>query len=89
VHLVIPTGGLGMNGGVGRCHRPRLETRRHPQGLGRPGLLDSYEIERRQVGDRNVGASRYASQGRRKWRGLWRNLDELVRIAEIEQRKVQ
>src|SRR5262249_823889 len=29
------------------------------------------EIERRQVGDRNVGASRYASLGRRAWRGQY------------------
>ena len=36
---------------------------------------------------RNVAASRYASQGRRKWRALWRDLDELVRVAEVEQRK--
>ena len=35
-----------------------------------PHLLPSYEVERRQVGDRNVGASRYASTGRRKWRGM-------------------
>ncbi len=34
-----------------------------------------------------MAASTYASQGRRKWRGLWANLDELVRVAEAEQRK--
>jgi len=33
------------------------------RGWGGPDLLASYEIERRQVGDRNVGASRYASVG--------------------------
>ena len=53
----------------------------------RPKLLASYEAERRPVGVRNVAASRYASQGRRKWRALWRDLDELVRVAEVEQRK--
>src|SRR6185312_12690907 len=36
------------------------------KGFGGPKLLDSYEHERRQIGDRNVGASRYASLGRRK-----------------------
>ena len=35
VHLVIPTGGLGMNTGVGDAHRPVVEARRHPAGLGR------------------------------------------------------
>jgi 2-polyprenyl-6-methoxyphenol hydroxylase-like FAD-dependent oxidoreductase len=87
VHLVIPTGGLGMNGGVGDAIDLAWKLAGTLQGWGGPGLLDSYEIERRQVGDRNIGASRYASQGRRKWRGLWRDLDELVRVAQVEQRK--
>jgi len=62
-------------------------------------LLASYEIERRQVGERNVAASRYASLGRRTWRAAYRpnirdNTPEgaetraaLIRIANIEQRK--
>ena len=62
-------------------------------------MLDSYEVERRQIGDRNVGASRYASLGRRKWRAQWRPeirertpqgkwvRENLVRVADIEQRK--
>jgi hypothetical protein len=62
-------------------------------------LLDAYEIERRQVGERNVGASRYASLGRRKWRAQYRpnirdrtpegaaTRENLVRVAEVEQRK--
>ena len=33
------------------------------------GMLASYEIERRQIGARNVEASRHASRGRRAWRG--------------------
>ena len=57
------------------------------QGWGGPKLLAAYEAERRPVGVRNVAASRYASLGRRKWRALWRDLDELVRVAEVEQRK--
>ena len=71
VHLVIPTGGLGMNTGVGDAidlsgsSPPRL------QGWGGPGLLASYEIERRQIGARNVAASRYASRGRRNWRAAY------------------
>jgi Amidase len=35
-----------------------------------PGVLDSYEIERRQAGERNVGASRDAAMGCRSWRKL-------------------
>src|SRR5262245_28621460 len=62
-------------------------------------LLPSYEIERRQIGDRNVGASRYANQGRRKWRSMWRpdigddtaegkkTRDTLAAVADVEQRK--
>jgi 2-polyprenyl-6-methoxyphenol hydroxylase-like FAD-dependent oxidoreductase len=87
VHLVIPTGGLGMNGGVGDALDLGWKLAGTLQGWGGPDLLASYEVERRQVGERNVDASRYASSGRRKWRGLWRNLDELVAVAEVEQRK--
>jgi 2-polyprenyl-6-methoxyphenol hydroxylase-like FAD-dependent oxidoreductase len=87
VHLVIPTGGLGMNSGVGDAIDLAWKLEATLRGWGGPDLLASYEIERRQVGSRNVAASRYASLGRRKWRSLWRNLDELVAVAEVEQRK--
>jgi 2-polyprenyl-6-methoxyphenol hydroxylase-like FAD-dependent oxidoreductase len=87
VHLVIPTGGLGMNSGVGDAVDLAWKLAGVLRGWGGPLLLDSYEIERRQVGSRNVAASRYASLGRRKWRSLWRNLDELVAVAKVEQRK--
>jgi 2-polyprenyl-6-methoxyphenol hydroxylase-like FAD-dependent oxidoreductase len=71
-HLVIPTGGLGMNTGVGDAIDLSWKLQATLQGWGGPNLLRSYEIERRQVGDRNVGASRYASLGRRKWRAEYR-----------------
>jgi hypothetical protein len=87
VHLVIPTGGLGMNSGVGDAIDLGWKLAATLQGWGGPNLLASYEAERRPIGARNVAASRYASLGRRKWRSLWRNLDELVRVAEVEQRK--
>ena len=87
VHLVVPTGGLGMNSGVGDAVDLAWKLAGTLRGWGGPKLLASYEIERRQIGERNVAASRYASQGRRKWRSLWRNLDELVAVAEVEQRK--
>src|SRR5262249_23475975 len=68
-------------------------------GWGGPNLLKSYEIERRQIGERNVGASRYATLGRRKWRAMWRPdirkdsdagaeaRDKLAAVADVEQRK--
>ena len=99
VHLVIPTGGLGMNSGVGDAIDLSWKLAATLQGWGGPALLDSYESERRQVGDRNVGASRYASLGRRKWHAQYRpNIREntpegaatrenLVRVASVEQPK--
>jgi len=98
-HLVIPTGGLGMNTGVGDAIDLSWKLAASLAGWGGPHLLDAYEVERRQVGDRNVGASRYASTGRRKWRAQYRREigDEtpngtaaranLAAIAEDEQRK--
>jgi len=87
VHLVIPTGGLGMNSGVGDAIDLAWKLAGTLRGWGGPKLLDAYEIERRPVGERNVAASRYASLGRRKWRSLWRNLDQLVEVARVEQPK--
>ncbi len=98
-HLVIPTGGLGMNTGVGDAIDLSWKLDAVLRGWGGPRLLDSYEIERRQVGDRNVGASRYASTGRRKWRAQYRPeirdataagaaaRDHLATVADVEQRK--
>jgi hypothetical protein len=70
------------------------------EGWGGPKLLASYEIERRQIGERNVGASRHAALGYRNWRRLCspdvyekspqgeaaRN--RLAVVANVEQRKV-
>jgi hypothetical protein len=99
VHLVIPTGGLGMNSGVGDAVDLAWKLAAVLQGWGGPGLLASYEIERRQVGERNVAASGFAARGRRAWRGEYRpcirdNTPEgaaaraqLARVADREQRK--
>jgi 2-polyprenyl-6-methoxyphenol hydroxylase-like FAD-dependent oxidoreductase len=98
-HLVIPTGGLGMNTGVGDAVDLSWKLAAVLERWGGPELLRSYEIERRQIGDRNVQASRYASQGRRKWRSQYRPemrddtpagaaaRDNLAKIADVEQRK--
>ena len=99
VHQMIPTGGLGMNTGVGDAVDLSWKLAATLKGWGGPGLLASYETERRQIGDRNIGASRYASLGRRLWRSQFRpnirdntlegraTRDNLKRIAEVEQRK--
>jgi len=99
VHLVIPTGGLGMNSGVGDAIDLSWKLAAVLRGWGGPKLLPSYEIERRQVGERNVAASRHATLGRRKWRAAWRpdiaddtpqgaaTRANLARIADVEQRK--
>lgn len=99
VHLVIPTGGLGMNTGVGDAIDLGWKLSATLEGWGGPNLLRSYEIERRQVGDRNVSASRFAATGRRKWRAMYRpnirdNTPEgaqtrvnLIEVADVEQRK--
>jgi len=99
VHLVVPTGGLGMNTGVGDAIDLSWKLAATLQGWGGSNLLGSYEAERRQIGERNVAASRYASLGRRRWRAAYRpnildNTPEgdetranLARIADVEQRK--
>ena len=99
VHLVIPTGGLGMNSGVGDAIDLSWKLAATLEGWGGPHLLRSYEIERRQIGARNVEASRQASRGRRAWRAAWRPdirddtpagaeaRANLARIANVEQRK--
>ena len=99
VHLVIPTGGLGMNSGVGDAIDLSWKLAATLKGWGGPNLLASYQTERRQVGDRNVQASRHASRGRRAWRAAWKlnirdatpegaaTRADLSRIAAVEQRK--
>ena len=99
VHLMIPTGGLGMNSGVGDAVDLGWKLAATLQGWGGPGLLQSYETERRPVGRNNVAASRFASTGRRKWRsqikaGIDYNAPantaeraRLVALADVEQRK--
>jgi 2-polyprenyl-6-methoxyphenol hydroxylase-like FAD-dependent oxidoreductase len=71
-HLVIPTGGLGMNTGVGDAVDLAWKIAGTLRGWGGPRLLDSYEAERRPIGARNVAASAKAARGRRTWRAAWR-----------------
>jgi hypothetical protein len=71
-HLVIPTGGLGYNTGVGDAIDLSWKLAAVLQGWGGPGLLRSYEVERRQVGARNVAGSERGNTGRKIWRAAWR-----------------
>jgi 2-polyprenyl-6-methoxyphenol hydroxylase-like FAD-dependent oxidoreductase len=97
-HLVIPTGGLGMNTGAGDAVDLAWKLAGVINGWGGRDLLASYEQERRPVGARAVAASRRAAAGRRRWRSAWRpeiaddtpegelaRLD-LTRVADSEQR---
>jgi len=98
-HLVVPAGGLGMNTGVGDAIDLSWKLAAMLKGWGGPGLLASYEIERRQIGARNVAASGFAVRGRRAWRAAYRpNIRDhtpagaetrakLAQIANVEQRK--
>lgn len=100
VHLVIPTGGLGMNTGVADAFDLSWKLAATLEGWGGPELLDCYEIERRQVGERNVGASRHAAMGYRSWRKLCgpevyqdnpqgaAARGRLKAVADVQQRKV-
>src|SRR5215471_11679160 len=67
-HLVIPTGGLGMNTGVGDATDLAWKLAATLEGWGGPGLLRGYESERRAVALRNVEASGVAMAGRDTWR---------------------
>jgi len=56
VHTMIPTGGYGMNTGVGDAVNLGWKLAATIQGWGGPQLLDSYEAERRPIGERNRDA---------------------------------
>ncbi len=71
-HLVIPTGGLGMNTGAGDATDLGWKLAAVLHGWGGPGLLDSYEAERRRVAARAIAASGHTARGRRTWRSHWR-----------------
>jgi 2-polyprenyl-6-methoxyphenol hydroxylase-like FAD-dependent oxidoreductase len=75
-HLVIPTGGLGYNTGVGDAVDLSWKLAATLQGWGGPNLLKSYEVERRQVGARNVRASGRGNSGRTAWRSHYTPLIE-------------
>jgi hypothetical protein len=98
-HLVIPAGGLGLNTGIGDAYDLAWKLAGRLGGWGGSKLLDGYEAERLPVGQRNVEASRYATQGQLAWRAAVRSYigddtpegrgtqHAVVRLASVEQRK--
>ncbi len=88
-----------MNTGVGDAIDLGWKLAATIQGWGGPGLMASYEAERRAVGRRNVEASGFAAAGLAIWRNAWQpniredNLEgaatraELGRLANVAQRR--
>jgi 2-polyprenyl-6-methoxyphenol hydroxylase-like FAD-dependent oxidoreductase len=67
VHLVIPNGGLGMNTGIGDAIDLSWKLAATLSGWGGPGLLVSYEQERRPIGLFNRDCSGKATAGMLSW----------------------
>lgn len=70
-HQVIPTGGYGMNTGVGDAVDIGWKLDALLAGWGGPQLLPAYEIERRHVGLRNRAASARHAAIRGEIAGAW------------------
>ncbi len=73
VHQYIPTGGYGMNTGIGDACDLGWKLAAVLHGFAGPGLLDSYEAERRPVGLRNREGSRRHNETRRRIAQLYRD----------------
>ena len=58
VHLFTPTGGFGMNTGVDDASNLAWKLAGAVQGWGGPGLIASYEAERKPIAVRNTAAAR-------------------------------
>jgi 2-polyprenyl-6-methoxyphenol hydroxylase-like FAD-dependent oxidoreductase len=71
-HQYIPTGGYGMNTGIGDACDLGWKLAAVLLGFGGPGLLSSYDAERRPVGLRNCEASKRHSQVRAEIGALYR-----------------
>lgn len=62
VHQVIPTGGYGMNSGMGDATALAWVLAANIKGWGGPKLLEAYELERRHVGARvRIASARHAA----------------------------
>jgi hypothetical protein len=65
---MIPTGGLGMNTGIGDAINLSWKLAGSLVGWGGPRLLDTYDLERRPVGLHNCDVAGRAAAGVRSWR---------------------
>jgi 2-polyprenyl-6-methoxyphenol hydroxylase-like FAD-dependent oxidoreductase len=83
-HQYIPTGGYGMNTGIGDSCGLGWMLAAMALGFGGPGLLAAYDAERRPVGRRNRDASAEHSGVRRQVAALYRpDLDQEAARAEV------
>lgn len=65
-HQYIPTGGYGMNTGIGDATNLGWKLAAVVQGFAGEALLDSYDTERRPIGRRNCAAAGYNNEIRQK-----------------------
>lgn len=77
VHQVVPTGGYGMNTGVGDAMDLGWKLAAVLQGWGGEALLDSYETERRPVALANRAASKRHVETRLRMREAWESAGDL------------
>ena len=70
-HQYIPTGGYGMNTGVGDAYDLGWKLAARLAGWGGDGLLASYEPERRPVGQRNLEGARLHAETKGRIGALW------------------
>jgi 2-polyprenyl-6-methoxyphenol hydroxylase-like FAD-dependent oxidoreductase len=80
-HQYIPTGGYGMNTGIGDAVDLGWKLAAAVKGYAGPGLLESYDRERRPVGYRNRLASERHTDVRLKIAELYRNERDLGALA--------
>ena len=71
VHQYIPTGGYGMNTGIGDAFDLGWKLAAVLKGFGGPGLIDAYEAERRPVGLANCAGSARHNEVRVAIAGLY------------------
>ena len=77
-HQYVPTGGYGMNTGIGDACDLGWKLAAMLHGYGGPRLLASYETERRPVGQRNCEAARRHSEARAAIAAVYRSAGELT-----------
>jgi 2-polyprenyl-6-methoxyphenol hydroxylase-like FAD-dependent oxidoreductase len=78
VHQYVPTGGYGMNTGIGDACDLGWKLAAMLLGYGGPRLLASYDLERRPVGQRNCEAARRHSNARAEIAAVYRGAGDLT-----------